>query len=275
MKTPTINPTSDSSFTDDVARFYEATLVPLIFEPYAEDLAVRARALKPSNVLEVACGTGVVTRSLATTLPGRCEITATDPNDAMVAHAESVGTARTVSWRQADVMALPYDDESFDVVVCQFGVMFFPDRVAAYREVRRVLRPGGTFLFNVWNAIEHNEFASVLTDAVSALYPEDPPVFLARTPHGHGSPSRDRSRRLGPRVSRSASYSNSTTSAWPTTPDVPAIAYCQGTPLRNEIEVREPGGLQRATAVAAEAIRARYGTGPVEGRISAVIVRAG
>ena len=266
--------TSDSSFTDDVARFYEATLVPLIFELYAEDLAARVRVLEPNNVLEVACGTGVVTRALATALPNWCEIVATDLNNAMVAHAESVGTARTVSWRQADVMALPYDDESFDVVVCQFGVMFFPDRVAAYREIRRILRPGGTFLCNIWNDIEHNEFAAVVTDAVSTLYPEDPPVFLARTPHGHGCPTEIEAdvRAAGFKKCELFQLDNISVAA---TPDVPAIAYCQGTPLRNEIEAREPGGLQRATVVATEAIRTRFGPGPVEGRISAVIVSAG
>ncbi|MDA1196254.1 MAG: class I SAM-dependent methyltransferase [Planctomycetota bacterium] len=144
-------PASDSSFTDDVARFYESTLVPLIFEPYADDLAARVLALDPDRVLEVACGTGIVTRALAAALPASCEITATDLNTAMVAHGELIGTSRPVTWRQADVFDLPYADQSFDVVVCQFGVMFFADRVAAYREIRRVLRPGGTFLFNVWN----------------------------------------------------------------------------------------------------------------------------
>jgi SAM-dependent methyltransferase len=266
--------TSDSLFTDDVAKFYEATLVPLIFESYAEDLAARARALEPNEVLEVACGTGVVTRALATALPNSCEIIATDLNDAMVAHAEMVGTARTVSWRQADVTALPYADGSFDVVVCQFGVMFFPDRVAAYREVRRVLRPGGTFLFNIWNEIEHNEFAAVVTDAVSTLYPEDPPVFLARTPHGHGCPVEIEADARAAGFAKCELLQLDNISVAPT-PDVPAIAYCQGTPLRNEIEAREPGGLQRATVVSTEAIRARYGPGPVEGRISAVIVSAG
>lgn len=274
MKNPTRNkPLSDSSFTDDVARFYESTLVPLIFEPYAEDLAARTQALEPRSVLEVACGTGVVTRALSATLPAACKITATDLNDAMVAHGQVVGTTRAVAWRQADVMALPYDGESFDVAVCQFGVMFFPDRVAAYREIRRILRPGGTFLFNVWNGLEHNEFAAVVTEAVSALFPENPPVFLARTPYGHGSPTEIESEvkaagftncRLVQRDDISAAGG----------PDLPAIAFCQGTPLRNEIEARESSGLQRATATAAEAIRSRYGNGPIKGRISAVVVGA-
>lgn len=266
-------PEGDRSFTEDVARFYESTLVPLIFEPYADDLAARARSLHPTNVLEVACGTGVVTRALAAILPPSCAIFATDLSGAMVAHAESVGTTRPVTWRQADVMALPYPDETFDLVVCQFGVMFFPGRAAAYREVGRVLRPGGTFLFNVWNDLAANEFAAVVEGALGLLYPDDPPMFMARTPHGHGSPREIEAdldaagfgeRMLVQRddVSRAGS------------PDLPAIAYCQGTPLRNEIEARDPGGLDRATAAAAAALRTRYGEGPIEGRISAVVVAA-
>ncbi|MCP3920293.1 MAG: methyltransferase domain-containing protein [bacterium] len=266
-------PNSDSSFTDDVARFYESTLVPLIFEPYADDLAARVRALEPSSVLEVACGTGVVTRALAKTLPPDCSITATDLNDAMVAHGEQVGTTRPVVWRQANVMELPYADDSFDAVVCQFGVMFFPDRVAAYQEIRRVLRPGGTFLFNIWNGIADNEFADVVTRAVGGLYPDDPPVFLARTPHGHGSPAEIEADVEAAGFQRCALSQRDDISP-AASPDQPAIAYCHGTPLRNEIEAREPGGLDRATAVSTAALRDRFGDGPLEGRISAVVVAA-
>ncbi|MFQ5757925.1 MAG: class I SAM-dependent methyltransferase [Acidiferrobacterales bacterium] len=266
-------PSSDSSFTDDVARFYESTLVPLIFESYAEDLAGRAQELEPDTVLEVACGTGVVTRALATALPSACEIIATDLNEAMVAHGESIGTFRPVTWRSADAMALPFEDESFDVVVCQFSVMFIPDRVGAYREIRRVLRPGGTFLFNVWNGIEHNEFASTVTDALSALYPENPPVFLKRTPHGHGSPREIEADIIAAGFNKCHLDRRDDISV-AASPDLPAIAYCQGTPLRNEIESREPGGLERATEAATDAMRKRYGDGPIEGRISAVVVSA-
>jgi ubiquinone/menaquinone biosynthesis C-methylase UbiE len=266
-------PASDSSFTADVAEFYESTLVPLIFRPYARDLAERTLPLAPGSVLEVACGTGVVTRELAAVLPEECTIVATDLSEAMVAHGQQVGSTRPVTWRQADVMALPYAEGSFDAVVCQFAVMFFPDRVAAYREIRRVLRPGGAFLFNVWNSIEQNEFADVVTKAVGALYPEDPPLFLARTPHGHGSPAEINSElkdagfvtcALVPRDDVSAAAS----------PGLAAVAYCQGTPLRNEILAREPEGLERATAVAAEALRSRFGEGHIEGRISGVVVVA-
>ena len=268
-----IKPASDTSFTGEIVEFYESKLVPLIFEPYADDLAARVEALRPTSLLEVACGTGVVTRALSTVLGASCDITATDLNQAMVAHAEGIGTARPVTWREADVMSLPFADDSFDVVVCQFSVMFFPDRAAAYGEIRRVLRPGGAFLFNVWNRIEDNEFADVVTEALATLYPDDPPVFLARTPHGHGSPAEIEA------DLRAAGYGD-----WSLVqrvalsvadePHLPAVAYCQGTPLRNEIEAREPNGIERATAVATEALRARYGNGPISGRISAVVVAA-
>lgn len=264
---------TDSAFTTDVARFYESYLVPLIFQPYAADLAARVKTLEPSSVLEIACGTGVVTRALASALPRSCSIHATDLNDAMVSHARILGTIRPVTWRQADVMSLPYPDSSFDLVVCQFSVMFFPDRVAAYREIRRVLRPGGTFLFNVWNGIESNEFAKVVTDAVGGLYAEDPPLFLARTPHGHESPTEIEADLAGAGFELCTLTHRDDISA-AASPDLAAIAYCQGTPLRNEIEERDSGGLERATAAAAEALETRFGSGPIEGKISAVVVAA-
>lgn len=269
MATPKI----DTSFTADVAQFYDSTLVPLIFRPYANDLAGRAASLNPKSVLEIACGTGVVTRALANTLPTGCDIVATDLNEAMVAHAERAGTSRAVTWRQADVMALPFADATFDLVVCQFSVMFFPDRVTAYREVRRVLRPGGSFLFNIWNSIEQNEFAEAVTQAVGQLYPDDPPLFLARTPHGHGSPAEIEADLAGAGFETHRLIQRDDVSV-AATPRLPAIAYCQGTPLRHEIVARDPDGLELATAYAEAALRQRFGHGRIEGRISGVIVVA-
>jgi ubiquinone/menaquinone biosynthesis C-methylase UbiE len=266
-------PRIDTSFTTDVAEFYESTLVPLIFRPYANELADRVRKLSPGSVLEIACGTGVVTRALAEALPEDCEIVATDLNGAMVAHAERVGTSRAVTWREADVMTLPFPDATFDVVVCQFSVMFFPDRVAAYREVRRVLRPGGTFLFNVWNSIEQNEFADVVTRAMGELYPDSPPLFLARTPHGHGSREEIEGDVAKAGFETCRLIQQNEVSVAPA-PRLPAVAYCQGTPLRNEILERDPDGLDRATSAAEEALRSRFGPGRVEGQISGVIVVA-
>jgi SAM-dependent methyltransferase len=267
------SPQPTNLFTDDVAELYDKTLVPLIFAPYARDLATRVQALQPKAVLEVACGTGVVTRALALTLPATCAITATDLSDSMLAYGKSVGTARHVSWCQADVMALPHDSESFDVVVCQFGAMFFANRVAAYREIRRVLRPRGIFLFNVWNGIEQNDFTAVITEALGRRYPENPPSFMARIPHGYGSPSDIESDiRIAGFETCHLSLRDDISSA--INPEQVALALCQGTPLRKELEFREPGGLERATAAAAEAIRQRYGNGPIHARISAIVVSA-
>lgn len=131
---------SDAVFSGSIAELYDTHLVPLIFEPYAAELASRVAALQPSRVLETAAGTGVVTRALARILPSTVALVATDLNQPMLDRAEAVGTQRPVRWQQADAAQLPFDDASFDVVVCQFGVMFFPDKVRAYSEARRVLR---------------------------------------------------------------------------------------------------------------------------------------
>ena len=177
---------SDATFEGPLPGFYQQYLVPLIFEPYAADLARRLTGRWPlRRVLEIAAGTGVVTRHLATALPGSVTIVATDLNQAMLDQAAATGTSRPVEWRQADAASLPFPDRSFDAVVCQFGAMFFPDKARAFAEVRRVLRAGGIFLFNVWDRIEDNEFADVITAELAILYPADPPRFLARTPHGY------------------------------------------------------------------------------------------
>src|SRR5207249_1888286 len=135
--------------------------------------------------LEIAAGTGVVTRALASVLPSPVSIVATDLNQAMLDEASAVGTRRPVEWRQADAMELPFADGAFDAVVCQFGVMFFPEKPKAFSEARRVLRPGGEFIFSVWDRIEQNEFADTVTTALESLFPGDPPRFMVRTPHGY------------------------------------------------------------------------------------------
>src|SRR6185369_16384213 len=167
-----------------IPKLYQSLMVPLIFQPYAADLAHRVADRDVSRLLEIAAGTGVVTRALDAALDDEVAIVATDLNAAMVEEARAQGTRRAVDWRTADAMSLPFPDGSFDCVVCQFGVMFFPDRVHAYAEVRRVLAPGGVFLFNAWDRIEENDIAHVVTESLATLFPADPPRFMARTPHG-------------------------------------------------------------------------------------------
>ena len=265
-------PATDKVFSGSIPKLYDTYLVPLIFQPYAVDLANRLASRSLSRVLEVAAGTGVVTRHLASALPEGVSIVATDLNQPMLDLASEVGTKRPVEWRQADAMRLPFEDSVFDAVVCQFGVMFFPEKSKAFSEARRVLRSGGIFMFNVWDRIEENEFAHTVTKALESFFPEDPPRFMARTPHGYYDLANiERDLKQGGFV---ASLRTSTVAARSkaTSPQIPAIAYCQGTPLRNEIEARDKSRLGEATDIAAEAIAERFGRGPVDGKIQAHVI---
>jgi SAM-dependent methyltransferase len=192
----------DDKFAGSIPLLYDTYFVPLLFEPYAADLAGRLKARRVSSVLEVAAGTGVVTRALAAVLPEEVSIVATDLNQAMLDRAAAVGTKRPVVWRQADAMALPFPDRAFDAVVCQFGIMFFPDKVKAFSEVRRVLQPGGIFIFNVWDRIEQNEFADEVTKALASVFPDDPsraPASRLRPPSRPSSCPAGPKRRESPR----------------------------------------------------------------------------
>jgi SAM-dependent methyltransferase len=263
---------SDKVFAGSIPKLYEEYLVPLIFEPYAEDVVARLASRPVTRVLEIAAGTGVVTRKLASRLPASVSIVATDLNQAMLDQASTVGTQRPVEWRQADALQLPFADGAFDAVVCQFGVMFFPDKAKAFSEARRVLGAKGVFIFNAWDRIEENEFADVVTQELAVLFPQDPPRFMARTPHGyHDRSTIERDLKGGgfaeqPRIDTVAARSRAAS------PRIPAIAYCQGTPLRSEIEARDAARLGEATDVAANAIARKFGTGAVDGKIQAYVV---
>jgi SAM-dependent methyltransferase len=265
---------SEPTFAGSVPEVYDRHLVPLIFDPYAADLVRRLRDLQIGSILEVAAGSGVVTRAMATGLPASVSITATDLSQPMIDYAQSAGTSRPVLWRSADVMHLPFEDASFDAVVCQFGAMFFPDRPAAYAEIARVLRPGGVFLFNVWDAIEHNDFAALVTTAVGNMIPDDPPLFLVRTPYAYFDEATIQADVAAGGFVSPASLEVLETRSRARSAEVPAIAFCQGTPLRNEIEARLPSGLAAATEAAAAAIEARFGTSAVDGKIRALVISA-
>jgi len=263
---------TDAAFAGSIPALYEQYLGSLLFQPYAEVMAARLDGLTQGRVLETAAGTGIVTRALAKALPRDVEIVATDLNQAMLDLASGKLQAPNVRWQQADAQALPFDDASFDAVVCQFGVMFFPEKAKAFAEARRMLRPGGVFLFNAWDRIEENEFADTVTTALETVFPKDPPRFMARTPHGYYDRSHiardlaDGGFTTPPRIDTVAARSRAKS------PREPAIAYCQGTPLRNEIETRDAARLSEATDVAAEAIARRFGRNAVDGKIQAHIV---
>ena len=253
----------DRLFTGSIPQLYDEYMVPLIFEPYAADLASRVAMLRPSCVLEIAAGTGVVTRHLANALAPEVRIVATDLNQAMIDRATAVGTSRPVEWRQADAMQLPFPDEGFDVVVCQFGAMFFPDKPKAFSEAKRVLRSGGTFIFNVWDTIDQNEFAEAVTFALQEMFPEDPPRFMVRTPHGYGDTELIARHLAEGGFARRPILTTLAAKSRAASPSIPAIAYCQGTLLRSEIETRNSSRLVEATNAAVAEIGKRFGHGAV------------
>jgi ubiquinone/menaquinone biosynthesis C-methylase UbiE len=264
----------DKLFAGSIPEIYDRLLVPLIFEPYARDLAERIAGTKPEDVLETAAGTGVLTNAIVSRLSASSRITATDLNQPMLDRAAARRALEgRVTWRQADALALPFGERKFDVVACQFGVMFFPDRIAGYKEARRVLRPRGRFFFNVWDAIDNNEFADVVTQALAAVFPRDPPMFMARTPHGYHNVEAIREQLAAAGFIDISAETIGHTSKAATAMDA-AMAYCQGTPLRNEIEARDAARLEEATGAAADALARRFGNGPIEGRIRAHLFAA-
>jgi SAM-dependent methyltransferase len=230
--------------------------------------------LSPKAVLEIAAGTGVVTRALAPRLSPDARYTVSDLNQPMLDYAASrQGTDSRIAWRQADAMALPFESAAFDLVCCQFGAMFFPDRPAAYREARRVLKPGGHFLFSVWDRIEENVFADDVTNALARIFPDDPPRFLARTPHGYHDTALIRSDLASAGFSRVAIETRAEQSR-ASSARIPAVAYCQGTVLRTEIVARDPAKLEAATDYAASAIADRHGRGEIAAKIQAHVITA-
>ncbi len=262
----------DAAFTGSIPEVYERHLVPLLFVPYADDIAARARAIGARRVLEIAAGTGVVTRALAEALP-EARIEGTDLNEAMVSFAAARTAIPAIRWSTADAAALPFENGSFDLAVCQFGVMFFPDRLKAFREARRVLAPGGTYLFNVWDDLEHNDVGRMVSDAAAAAFPDDPPLFLRRTPYGHGDTGAiqrdlreagftDIACDIVAKRSRAASARDA------------AFGYCEGTPLRNEITSRDPERLTEVTDAAARAIGSALGDGAIDGAMRAYVFTA-
>jgi SAM-dependent methyltransferase len=259
---------TDTSWVESMPEVYDRCLGPAIFAPYAGDLALRAAKLRPRRVLEIAAGTGILTAGLVEALPN-AEITATDLNDAMVHYAAERVPGPV--WQAADAMDLGFADESFDLVVCQFGVMFFPDRVGGYREVRRVLAPGGTFLFSAWDTIETSEIPNVHYQALAEVFPDDPPTFAVRIPHGYTDPDRMRAdvQAAGLQVEdiervvlRGGAASAATISQ----------GFGLGTPLR--FILQERGDLKDTVDKVTAVMTKKLGDGPVEGDLAAYVVTA-
>ena len=174
-------------FVGSIPEHYDRGMGPVIFARPADLVATRVASFEPSRVLETAAGTGIVTRRLRDLLPAAAEIVATDLNPAMLdAASRKFRPGEAVAFEPADATALPFADGEFDAMVCQFGVMFFPDKEKAYREARRMLASGGRYVFSVWDAVDHNPFARILAAAVSAAFVADPPQFMS-VPYGYAA----------------------------------------------------------------------------------------
>jgi len=264
---------NDTVFAGSIPALYDRYLGTLLFEPFARHTGGKVAELQPARVLETAAGTGIVTTALAERLPASATLIATDLNQAMIDHASTKPALKRVEIRQADALKLPFADGSFDVVVCQFGVMFFPDRVAGYREARRVLAPGGRFVLSVWDSLQHNPITRAVVEAAAVRYPQNPPRFLARTPHGHSDTNVLRRDLAAAGFDQIAVETVTLPSRAPSAEDA-AIGLCQGTPMRGEIEALDPSGLSATTEAAAAALRSAYGTGAIEAPMQAVVVIA-
>ena len=265
---------TDEVFAGGIPEIYDQYLVPMVFEPYARDIAERIARFQPHSVLEVAAGTGALTRALAKVLPPDVAITASDLNPPMLEMAKSrQGADSRTSWLQADGLALPFDDGSFDVVACQFGVMFFPEKNKGFREALRVLKPGGHYVFAVWDKVANNDFINVVSEALDHEFPADPPRFMQRTPHGYHDPDviegDVRAAGFSAATVETVDHKSAAHSALEA-----ATGYCQGNPLRGEIEERAPGRLQDITLHVARALRKAFGEGPIDGRLRALVVTA-
>lgn len=262
-----------TSFVGDIPGHYDREMGPVIFADFADDMARRAAAGAPGRLLELAAGTGIVTRRLRDLLPAASRLVATDLNPPMLAVAETKFRAgEAVEFRQADATALPFADGAFDTVVCQFGVMFFPDKAKSYSEAYRVLIPGGRYLFSVWDAHRHNPYGRIAHQLIETFFPADPPQFY-RAPFSYHAidPVKDALEEAGFVDFRATVLSRIKEVA-----DIAPFArgFVYGNPVIGQIKAR--GGVDPETVVAAmkAAYRREWGSNPSRMPLQSIVFEA-
>ena len=263
---------TDTAFAGSIPGLYDRCLGPLLFQPYAEEVARRAAALKPRRILETAAGTGIATAALHQALPD-AEIVATDLNQAMLDIAADRIRSDGVQFQAADALDLPFGDCEFDLVVCQFGVMFYPDRVRGNTEARRVLNDGGHYIVAIWDSIDRNAGSKDISNAVAALFRDDPPKFLDRTPFGYSIVAKIEQDLLTAGFRDIKFETVEKRSRAPSARDV-AVGMVCGSPLRNEIEQRDPAMLDAAVEAATAALAQWEGPDGFDAPMSAHIFTA-
>jgi ubiquinone/menaquinone biosynthesis C-methylase UbiE len=267
---------SNPTFSGSVPRAYHACLGPLLFEAYAKDLAARFAALAPKRLLETACGTGIVTKELARALPNTA-ITATDLSAPMIEIAgEMIGPSKKITFQATDACSLPFTDASFDAIACQYGVMFFPDKVKAMQEARRVLVKGGRYIFNIWDALAHNPIPRVVQETFERLFPANPPKFIPTMPYGWSD------RAEIERATRAGGFANVTieTLSFPSVSPSAADAakgWVEGTPnaaALAERGVNTPESIATVREAVRQALARNFGESPCRSTMQAVVVTA-
>jgi SAM-dependent methyltransferase len=268
--TLTVSTTSD--FSGSIPTTYDRCLGPLLFEPYAADLVARVQQTGEGlRVLELACGTGILTRRLREALPTSATLLATDLNEAMVSYARAAVSDPNIEWRTTDAQALPFADASFDVVLCQFGFMFLPDKAQGFREARRVLRPGGVLLANVWHSMEDNPLAGAMHTRLARLFPDDPPRFF-ETPYGYHDADRLRAD-LAAGGWQSIDLEDVTLqSASPSATDA-ATGFVYGSPLTHEL-VKRRADLEATVRELVAALTPVGGDRPFTAALAATVITA-
>ncbi len=261
-----------ANFSGSIPAAYDRYLGPILFQPYAQDLAARFQAKKTGSVLELACGTGILTRALRTHLPSTAKLIATDLNEPMFRQAAAkFGKGETVRWLQADACNLPFDGGKFDAVLCQFGLMFVPDKALAAREVYRVLKPDGVFLFNVWDAMKYNKLAQLAHVTIASYFEKDPPTFY-QVPFSYHD--RDEIRR----VLKQAGFRKIETEVVAkigiaTGAQDAAKGLVHGNPVAVAITDRDPSLLPVITDAVAAAIVRRFGRRNIRAPMRAIVVQ--
>ena len=263
----------NTKFSGSIPAAYDRYLGPLLFQPYAEDLAVRLPLKRTGSILEIACGTGILTRVLRTHLPSKAKLIATDLNEPMFRQAAAkFNQSERVQWVEADACDLPFDDRKFDAVVCQFGIMFVPDKALAAREAYRVLKRNGVFLFNVWDAMKHNKLGELAHRTITSYFKKDPPTFY-QVPFGYHNRTEIR------RILKQAGFRDIKTAVIAKlgkanrAEDV-AKGLVEGNPVAVAIAKRDPSLPPIIISALTDAITRRFGERDIRAPMRAIVVRA-
>lgn len=249
----------NSTFTKTIAENYEKYFSPMFFTAPAKDIAGRL-SIEQGRVLELACGTGQLTRIIREKYPD-ADIIATDLNPGMISVAKTISSTEKIQWQTMDAQEIQFDDNSFDVVICQFGFMFFPDKQKAAAEGYRVLKPGGKFIFSTWDKIETQHITVIANDIIKSFFPSDPPMFF-NVPFSMSDPSVIESLMKNTGF-RDVSVDNPRLEGQSSSADDAAKGFTIGNPMYLAICERDESLLQEIQAAVKQAFIDEFGSGPI------------